>query len=75
MTTASNWLLNWAIAYSTPYMVDAGYGNLQSKVSSNPQTCYVDHIERYWLVLSRSEIEESMTNPNHVTKILSTTES
>ncbi len=20
MTTASNWLLNWAIAYSTPYM-------------------------------------------------------
>jgi sugar porter (SP) family MFS transporter len=32
MTTASNWLLNWAIAYSTPYMVDAQYGNLQSKV-------------------------------------------
>lgn len=32
MTTASNWLLNWAIAYSTPYMVDAKYANLQSKV-------------------------------------------
>ncbi|KXS98958.1 hypothetical protein AC578_4989 [Pseudocercospora eumusae] len=34
MTTASNWLLNWAIAYSTPYLVDAGPGNanLQSKV-------------------------------------------
>lgn len=32
MTTASNWLLNWAIAYSTPYMVDADEGNLQSKV-------------------------------------------
>ncbi|KAF7198443.1 Major facilitator-type transporter ecdD [Pseudocercospora fuligena] len=34
MTTASNWLLNWAIAYATPYMVDAGPGNanLQSKV-------------------------------------------
>jgi sugar porter (SP) family MFS transporter len=32
MTTASNWLLNWAIAYSTPYMVDADKGNLQSKV-------------------------------------------
>ena len=34
MTTASNWLLNWAIAYSTPYMVNAGPGNanLQSKV-------------------------------------------
>ncbi|KAF2738660.1 general substrate transporter [Polyplosphaeria fusca] len=32
MTTASNWLLNWAIAYSTPYMVDEDEGNLQSKV-------------------------------------------
>jgi len=32
MTTASNWLLNWAIAYSTPYMVDADRANLQSKV-------------------------------------------
>ena len=32
MTTASNWLLNWAIAYSTPYMVDPDRANLQSKV-------------------------------------------
>ncbi|OCK78589.1 general substrate transporter [Lepidopterella palustris CBS 459.81] len=32
MTTASNWLLNWAIAYSTPYMVDPTHANLQSKV-------------------------------------------
>lgn len=32
MTTASNWLLNWAIAYSTPYMVDPDHANLQSKV-------------------------------------------
>ncbi|KAL8732614.1 MAG: hypothetical protein Q9166_002589 [cf. Caloplaca sp. 2 TL-2023] len=34
MTTASNWLLNWAIAYATPYMVNGGPGNanLQSKV-------------------------------------------
>lgn len=34
MTTASNWLLNWAIAYATPYMVNGGAGNanLQSKV-------------------------------------------
>jgi len=32
MTTASNWLLNWAIAYSTPYMVDAKHANLKSKV-------------------------------------------
>jgi len=32
MTTASNWLLNWAIAYATPYMVDEKGANLQSKV-------------------------------------------
>lgn len=34
ITTATNWLLNWAIAYSTPYMVNSGPGNadLQSKV-------------------------------------------
>ncbi|CAK7201379.1 Plasma membrane low glucose sensor [Sporothrix eucalyptigena] len=34
MTTATNWLLNWAIAYSTPYLVNygAGYANLQSKI-------------------------------------------
>jgi SP family sugar:H+ symporter-like MFS transporter len=32
MTTASNWLLNWAIAYSTPYMVDKENANLGSKV-------------------------------------------
>jgi len=32
MTTASNWLLNWAIAYSTPYIVNKDHANLQSKV-------------------------------------------
>lgn len=34
MTTASNWLLNWALAYATPYMVDTGPGDagLGSKV-------------------------------------------
>lgn len=34
ITTASNWLLNWAIAYSTPYLVNYGPGNanLQSKI-------------------------------------------
>ncbi|KAJ9210628.1 hypothetical protein DTO166G4_7771 [Paecilomyces variotii] len=34
ITTATNWLLNWAIAYATPYMVNDGPGNanLQSKV-------------------------------------------
>lgn len=30
----SQWLLNWAIAYSTPYLVNwgPGYANLQSKI-------------------------------------------
>ncbi|OAA53458.1 major facilitator superfamily transporter monosaccharide [Niveomyces insectorum RCEF 264] len=34
LTTATNWLLNWAIAYSTPYLVNhgPGYANLQSKI-------------------------------------------
>lgn len=34
ITTATNWLLNWAIAYSTPYLVNYGQGNLnlQSKI-------------------------------------------
>lgn len=27
MSTASNWLWNWAIGYSTPYLVDEGPGN------------------------------------------------
>ncbi|KAJ5555774.1 hypothetical protein N7461_004244 [Penicillium sp. DV-2018c] len=34
ITVATNWLLNWAIAYATPYLVNSGPGNanLQSKV-------------------------------------------
>jgi sugar porter (SP) family MFS transporter len=32
MTTATNWLFNFAIAYSTPYLVDEEHANLQSKV-------------------------------------------
>ncbi|PHH58657.1 hypothetical protein CDD82_2797 [Ophiocordyceps australis] len=34
LTTATNWLFNWAIAYSTPYLVNYGdgYANLQSKI-------------------------------------------
>ncbi|KAH7240430.1 general substrate transporter [Fusarium solani] len=34
ITTATNWLLNWALAYSTPNMVNYGDGNanLQSKI-------------------------------------------
>ena len=43
MTTATNWLLNFALAYATPYMVNEGkgYANLQSKVF------FVSHIYRF----------------------------
>jgi MFS family permease len=34
LSVATNWLLNWAIAFSTPYLVNygKGYANLQSKI-------------------------------------------
>lgn len=34
ITTATNWLFNWAIAYATPYLVNYGPGNanLQSRI-------------------------------------------
>ncbi|RSL98116.1 hypothetical protein CEP52_010505 [Fusarium oligoseptatum] len=34
ITTATNWLLNWALAFATPYLVNYGPGNanLQSKI-------------------------------------------
>ena len=32
MTTATNWLFNFAIAYSTPYLVNEDAANLQTKV-------------------------------------------
>ncbi|KAM6510645.1 Plasma membrane low glucose sensor [Fusarium solani] len=34
MSVATNWLFNWAIAFSTPYLVNygEGYANLQSKI-------------------------------------------
>jgi hypothetical protein len=59
MTTASNWLLNWAIAYSTPYMVNPGKGNanLGSKVFF---ICTFTYVYRYpemqWLTLIRGRL-------------------
>ncbi|KAL5361310.1 general substrate transporter [Aspergillus floccosus] len=34
MTTATNWIVNWALGYATPYLVNYGPGNanLQSKI-------------------------------------------
>ncbi|KAK4702063.1 MFS transporter, SP family, sugar:H+ symporter, partial [Phenoliferia sp. Uapishka_3] len=31
--TGSNWFNNWLLAMITPYITDAGYGNLQSKIT------------------------------------------
>jgi sugar porter (SP) family MFS transporter len=41
MSTATNWLLNWAISFATPYLVDPGKGNanLQAKVFFIWGTC------------------------------------
>jgi hypothetical protein len=49
MTTATNWLLNFAIAYSTPYMVNEGdgYANLQSKVFFVRSLVLTLHLRRH----------------------------
>lgn len=43
ISTASNWLINWAIAYSTPYMINSGvgYADLQAKVFFVWGTCCI----------------------------------
>jgi hypothetical protein len=51
MTTASNWLLNWAIAYATPYLVNADYANLQSKVFFIWGTCCFVCIAFVWFMI------------------------
>ncbi|KAF2031389.1 glucose transporter-like protein [Setomelanomma holmii] len=51
MTTASNWLLNWAIAYATPYMVNKDGANLQSKVFFVWGTCCFVCIAFVWFMI------------------------
>ncbi|KAF1942086.1 glucose transporter-like protein [Clathrospora elynae] len=51
MTTASNWLLNWAIAYSTPFMVDPNHANLGSKVFFVWGTCCFVCIAFVWFMI------------------------
>jgi SP family sugar:H+ symporter-like MFS transporter len=50
MTTATNWLLNFSIAYATPYMVNEGkgYANLQSKVFFVSSRHNPTHSGRRW---------------------------
>lgn len=33
LATASNWWWNWVIAFVVPYITDAGYGNLNTKIA------------------------------------------
>jgi SP family sugar:H+ symporter-like MFS transporter len=64
MTTASNWLLNWAIAYMTPYLVDPEHANLRSKVFYVwGSCCFVCIAFTYFMIyetkgLSLEEVDE-----------------
>ena len=57
MTTASNWLLNWAIAYSTPYLVNNSPGqppqgvDLKSKIFFVWGSCCFVCIIFVWLMI------------------------
>src|SRR5271168_5584660 len=76
MTTASNWLLNWAIAYSTPYLVNAGPGNadLQAKIFFVwGGCCLLCAIFVYFLIyetkgLSLEEVDEMYAKVNSAWK-------
>ncbi len=59
ISTASNWLLNFAIAYGTPYMVNSGpgYANLQSKIFFVWGTfCVISLVFVWFMVYETSKI-------------------
>jgi sugar porter (SP) family MFS transporter len=59
ISIASNWLFNWAIAYSTPYMVGSGvgYADLRSKVFFVwGACCIVAAVFVYMMVYETSKI-------------------
>ncbi|KAJ3544452.1 hypothetical protein NM208_g3042 [Fusarium decemcellulare] len=70
ITTATNWLLNFAIAYSTPYLVDVDHANMQSKVFFIWGGCCVVSILFGWLMvyetkgLSLEEVDELYSTIN-----------
>ncbi len=51
MTTATNWLFNFAIAYSTPYLVDEDSANLQAKVFFIWAVCCLVAIVFVWTLI------------------------
>ncbi|KAK9318836.1 hypothetical protein V1517DRAFT_355507 [Lipomyces orientalis] len=61
MTTATNWLFSWALAYSTPYLVNYGPGNanLQSKIffvsGGACLICIVFQVDELYSVMPRTE--------------------
>ncbi|MCJ1242891.1 Plasma membrane low glucose sensor [Trapelia coarctata] len=76
MTTATNWLLNWAIAYATPYLVNPGPGNanLQAKVFFIwGGFCLVCAVFVYFLIyeskgLSLEQVDEMYAKENRAWK-------
>ncbi|KAF7503027.1 hypothetical protein GJ744_004703 [Endocarpon pusillum] len=51
MTTATNWLFNFAIAYSTPYLVNEDAANLQAKVFFIWGSCCLVAIFFVWTLI------------------------
>ena len=57
MTTATNWLLNFAIAYATPYLVNSGpgYANMGSRVFFIWGSCCFICIFFVWFLIYETE--------------------
>lgn len=84
ITTATNWLLNWAIAYSTPYLVNYGdgYANLQSKIFFVWFGCCFLCIAFVWFMIYETkglsleqvdQLYEEVSNPRESSKWRPTT--
>src|SRR5204863_9591759 len=76
LSTASNWLWNFAIGFITPYMVDKDAGNLQAKVFFIwGTTCTLSLLFSYFFVsetkgLSLEQVDRMLeeTNPRNSAK-------
>jgi SP family sugar:H+ symporter-like MFS transporter len=76
LATASNWFWNFAIGYSTPYMVDPAEGNMKAKVFFVWGTCCtLCFLFAYFFVpetkgLSLEQVDRMMeeTSPRHSSK-------
>lgn len=62
MTTATNWLLNFVIAFSTPYIVDEEHGNLQSRVFFIWGSCCALSIVFVWALIYETKGKSHRSN-------------